>query len=109
MTKDELDDIEESAIKVVQNMGVPQDAWYPEYGRILKDGKITKKGIEMVKNSLKYEKAVVKHFNTKEEFIAMYCKGDEQIYEYMKYLNDTLTLNDINDILYHMNCMDIEE
>ena len=46
------DELEEAAMKVINNFGAPKDVWDLEYGQIFKDGKLTEAGIQWYQDKL---------------------------------------------------------
>lgn len=46
----------EAAIKNAENFGAPRDMFVPEYGWIMRDGKVTPEGIEFYKELEKISK-----------------------------------------------------
>lgn len=43
--------LEELALKNLQNFGDPQEMWVPGYGQVLRDGKYTEEGLRWLKDA----------------------------------------------------------
>lgn len=56
MTDEEIEAIENAAIKSAQNMGAARDIYHEDYGWLLRDGEMTEAGIEFFKKHFPDEK-----------------------------------------------------
>jgi hypothetical protein len=54
MTEEEEKALEEAALLSVANFGAAENAWHPDYGQIIKDGKLTEAGIQLMKDHEAY-------------------------------------------------------
>jgi hypothetical protein len=54
MTEEEEKALEEAALLAVADFGAAENAWHPDYGQIIKDGKLTEAGIQLMKDHEAY-------------------------------------------------------